>query len=68
MKSLVENLITFLVAMTGLIGGLFWAIKSNWDFEPSILIAISSIIIGFYDFKSTKEKQPLDAGKYSTTK
>jgi hypothetical protein len=60
MKSIVENLITFLVAMTGLLGGLFWAIKSNWDFEPSILIAISSIeIIGFTILKSTKESNHL---------
>jgi hypothetical protein len=45
----------------------FWAIKSNWDFEPSILIAISSIeIIGFAILKA--RKATIDAGKYSTTK
>jgi hypothetical protein len=60
MKSFVENIITFLVAMTGLIGGIIWAINSNWDGEPTILIVISSLeIIGFIILKSIKEDNVL---------
>jgi hypothetical protein len=60
MKSFVENIITFLVAMTGLIGGIIWAINSSWDGEPTILIVISSIeIIGFIILKSVKENNVL---------
>ncbi|WP_310595491.1 response regulator [Flavobacterium sp.] len=60
MKSFVENIITFLVAMTGLIGGIIWAINSNWDGEPTILIVISSLeILGFIILKNLKEENVL---------
>lgn len=60
MKSFVENIKTFLVAMTGLVGGIIWAINSNWDKEPTILIVISSLeIMGFIILKSIKEDNVL---------
>lgn len=60
MKQIIENLITFFVAMTGLIGGLIWSLKSNWEPEPIILIAISSLeIIGFVILKSRNEERLL---------
>jgi hypothetical protein len=60
MKSFVENIITFFVAMTGLIGGLIWAINSNWDGEPTILIVISSLeILGFIVLRNLKEENVL---------
>ena len=40
---------TFLIALVGLIGGGIWAYSSNWEMEPIILMAISTIeIIGFF--------------------
>ena len=56
MKSLVKNTITFLVALTGLIGGILWAIKTNWEGEPTILIIVSLIeIIGYFILKNINE-------------
>lgn len=48
MKKIVINIVTFLIALVGLIGGGIWAYSSNWEMEPIILMAISAIeIIGF---------------------
>ncbi|MGK0379649.1 MAG: hypothetical protein ACJA1Z_003477 [Patiriisocius sp.] len=48
MKTIVNNLITFLIALVGLIGGGIWAYSSNWEMEPIILMTVSAIeIIGF---------------------
>ena len=48
MKTIVNNLITFLIALVGLIGGGIWAYSSNWEMEPIILVVLSTIqIIGF---------------------
>lgn len=48
MKKIVNNIITFLIALVGLIGGGVWAYSTNWDMEPLILMTISAIeIIGF---------------------
>ena len=48
MKLFIKNIITFFVSLIGFIGGTLWAIKTNWDSEPVILISISSLeIIGF---------------------
>jgi hypothetical protein len=48
MKKIVNNIITFLIALVGLIGGGIWAYSSNWEMEPIILMAISAIeIVGF---------------------
>jgi len=43
MINLFKNLKTFLVEAIGLVGGLFWAIHSKWDYEPVILVLVSSI-------------------------
>lgn len=57
MKLFIKNVITLLVAIVGFIGGILWAIKTNWEAEPIILVAISSIeIIGFIVLKSIKEE------------
>lgn len=58
MKLFIKNIITFFVSLIGFIGGTLWAIKTNWDSEPVILISISSLeIIGFILIKSMKENE-----------
>jgi hypothetical protein len=48
MKTIINNIITFLIALVGLIGGGVWAYSSNWEMEPIILMTISTMqIIGF---------------------
>lgn len=48
MKKIINNIITFLIALVGLIGGGIWAYSSSWEMEPIILMAISAIeIVGF---------------------
>lgn len=58
MKLIIENTITFFIALIGFIGGGFWAFKTNWDPEPIILMAISLVeIIGFIILKNVKENE-----------
>lgn len=52
MKKILEDSNTFLVSLIGVIGGLIWAIKSNWDFEPVILLSVS--VIGLLSFMTIK--------------
>lgn len=48
MKKIVNNIIAFLIALVGLVGGGIWAYSTSWEMEPVILMAISAIeIIGF---------------------
>lgn len=48
MKTVINNLIIFLIALAGLIGGGIWAYSSNWEMEPIILMTVSAVqIIGF---------------------
>jgi hypothetical protein len=48
MMKFIDNTVTFLVALIGLIGGGIWAFSTNFDFEPMILLTVSTItIIGF---------------------
>jgi hypothetical protein len=48
MKRFLENINTFLVELIGLVGGLFWARNTNWDWEPIILIAVSIVGITIF--------------------
>ncbi len=58
MKFFIKSIITFFVALTGFIGGILWAIKTNWDPEPIILVAVSSLeIIGFILLKRVNENE-----------
>jgi nucleoside permease NupC len=48
MKKIINNLITFLISLAGLIGGGIWVYYSNWELEPIILMTVSALqIIGF---------------------
>lgn len=48
MNKIISNIVTFLVAIVGILGGGYWAFKSGWDMEPIILIIVSFIeILGF---------------------
>lgn len=48
MRKILEAIITFIAELIGLVGGIIWAINTNWDYEPLILIAISLVgIIAF---------------------
>ena len=49
MKQIIHNIITLIIAFVGFFGGLLWGIKSNWDYEPIILLIISFLeIIAFF--------------------
>ncbi len=43
MKKFLENINTLLVEVLGFVGGLFWAYKTNWDWEPIILTSVSFV-------------------------
>lgn len=48
MKNIINSIVTFLIAIVGLIGGCIWIHKSSWDMEPIILTIVSLIeILGF---------------------
>lgn len=48
MKSLIHNVFTLIIALIGLIGGLLWCIQSKWDYEPLILLLVSTAEIVSY--------------------
>jgi hypothetical protein len=57
MKEIISNIKTFLIAIVGLIGGVIWAYKSNWEMEPIILLIVSILeIIGFLFLKFIPEE------------
>jgi len=57
MRKLADNIVTFLIAVVGVLGGLLWAIQSKWDYEPIILLAMSSIeVTAFVFFRTSSEK------------
>lgn len=63
-KKVVENLITAVVAMIGIVGGLLWAVKSGWDYEPTILVSVSSIeILSFIILKSVNEDNVVESAQ-----
>ncbi len=57
MKKIINNIITVSIAIIGLIGGSIWGVKSNWDYEPLILLSVSFLeIIGFFIIKDESEE------------
>jgi hypothetical protein len=64
MRSIVENIKIFIIAIIGLIGGGYWIYKSNWDMEPIILTSIALVeivaylILKFIKSDSVQENQP----------
>lgn len=63
MKPIINNIITLLIALAGLIGGGIWAYSTNWEMEPIILMTISAVqIIGFiilrFVSEPTSENEP----------
>jgi hypothetical protein len=42
-RKIVENVFTAIVAIIGVIGGTMWAVKTGWDYEPTILVSVSAI-------------------------
>jgi hypothetical protein len=66
-KNIVKNTITALTALVGLVGGVVWAFKSNWDFEPVILIIISFLeVVGFIVLKSLSERGTDESEDFKT--
>lgn len=56
LKKVIENLVTAIISVIGIVGGILWAIKTGWDYEPTILVSVSSIeIISFIILRSMKE-------------
>lgn len=53
--NLIHNFIILLIAAVGLFGGILWGINSNWDYEPSIIVAVSSLEILAYFLIPKKE-------------
>lgn len=43
MKEILEDIKIFIAETIGIVGGIIWGIKSNWESEPVILLLISSI-------------------------
>ena len=72
---IIDNTITFIAALIGLIGGAIWAYKSDLDYEPVILTSVSALtILGFIlaqlfsdknnsKDKSTKQSEPIQNNK-----
>ncbi|MGK4568576.1 hypothetical protein [Flavobacterium sp. 3HN19-14] len=52
MKRILEDTNTLLASIVGTIGGLIWAIKTSWDYEPVILLSVS--VIGLLSFLGIK--------------
>lgn len=52
MKNFLEDIKTFVAESIGVIGGIIWGINTNWDYEPIILLAISTLgILMFFILK-----------------
>ena len=43
MKNFLEDIKTFIAESIGVIGGIIWGMNTNWDYEPIILLAISTL-------------------------
>ena len=56
MKKIIHNIITLLIGIVGLIGGLIWGYYSKWEFEPIILSSISFLEILAYIFLPKENK------------
>ena len=48
MVKFLRNIKTLIIEIIGLVGGYLWAVSTNWDYEPLILILIS--IVGILSF------------------
>lgn len=58
MKNFVSSIITFFVALIGFTGGMIWALRSDWEPEPIILMAISAIeMVGFAFMRNLESPQ-----------
>lgn len=62
MKSFIHNIFTLIISLIGLIGGLFWCIQSNWEYEPLILILVSASQLILY-FTIPKDNPNEDSSK-----
>ena len=52
MKEILKDVKIFIAEAIGVVGGIFWGINSKWEYEPVILLLISSIgIIIFFILK-----------------
>ncbi len=59
MEKVIKSIISFLIAIAGLIGGGIWAYQTNFNIEPVILFIVSLLeIIGFLFLKKTDESNP----------
>jgi hypothetical protein len=57
---IIENIITFIGAIIGFIGGGIWAYHSNYDYEPIILICLSALtILGFIVSRIIPKKEEI---------
>lgn len=59
MKKIINSIISFLIAIAGLIGGGIWTYQTNWNIEPVILLIVSLLeIIGFLILKKIDDSNP----------
>jgi len=64
MKTIVNSIITFLIALVGLIGGGIWAYSSNGEMEPIIIMTISILqITGFLVLRFVVDPTPVQETK-----
>lgn len=56
MRKILKNTNAAIIALIGLIGGILWAINTEWDYEPIILIFVSVIeLISFFVLRNTEK-------------
>ncbi|WP_299012386.1 response regulator [uncultured Polaribacter sp.] len=68
MKKIIHNIVTLLIGIVGLFGGLIWGYYSKWEFEPIILSAISFLeIIAYFTLPKEKKKEKEISNKSKNT-
>lgn len=56
MRKFSGNIITLIIALIGFVGGIVWGYFENWDYEPIILLLISTVeIVAFLVYGNKQE-------------
>lgn len=62
MKRIIKSIITFIIALVGIICGGIWAVQSNWQWEPVILFIVSLLeIVGFIFIEDSSENSSIQS-------
>ena len=67
-RAVIQNTTTFIAALICLSGGIVWAINSNFDYEPLILIALSLLeIVSFISTRKNAEQNDREGSSEKVT-